>query len=124
METADVAVQSRTTELRLGSRYRVRAEVVCTWQDGSGRRQEVRGQTRDISRGGICVISRGSVPSLYASVQLQVSLPSIIRSKPHGWSLAVQGCVVRVEPTENGSTTFGVAADSMFLRSRSLLKNK
>lgn len=123
MGTADIAAQSRTAEMRIGTRYPVRAEVVCIWEDVSGKHQEARGHTRDISRSGICVISRGSAPSLFASVQVQASLPSIIRSKPHGWSLVAQGWVVRVEPMEDGEIAFALAAETMFLRSRSMPKN-
>jgi hypothetical protein len=105
-------------EMRKFARYRVTVVAIFSSREEHGMTREMHGHTRDISVGGVFVATNFSVMS-GARVLLEMTLPSL-GAETTGSRLEVQGRVVRVERTENGSVTgFAVAGESMVLRNAS-----
>ena len=89
---------------RGSTRFRLRVMVVCRWKDDEGNAHEIDGLTRDISTGGVYVVSSVPPPG---GIQLgvEVLLPPL-RPGIQPVQLQCDGDVVRVE---RGMATSGFA---------------
>ncbi len=93
-------------DLRRATRYQVRAPVIFHWLDKEGVQRQAAGFTRDISTGGIFVLSAES-PPIGTGVSLEVALPPL-EDASRSWQLKASGKVVRVEPNGfAGTADFG-----------------
>ena len=96
-------------DLRRATRYRVHAPVIFQWIDEEGVQRQAGGFTRDISTGGIFVLSAMS-PPIGTGISLEVILPSLAAAS-RGCQLKADGRVVRVESEGFGGTAdFGQQA--------------
>jgi hypothetical protein len=102
-------------ELRKAKRYRLSAPALfmCAPQDGES--QSGKGVTRDINAFGVYVLT-DTLPSVGARVQLDILLPKL-EDPGFGMSLAGEGVVVRVEPSDSqggDNSESGFAASTQF----------
>ena len=84
-------------DLRQNKRYRLKASVMFCWEKSDGSSIRCEGYSRDISAGGVFVLTADRLPSGTA-VQLEITLPSL-REKQPGAFLRSRGHVVRSEET-------------------------
>ncbi len=82
-------------DLRRSKRYRLRAFVKFAWENMQGITVRGEGHTRDISPGGLFVLTGDRLP-LETAVKLEVSLPPL-REDKSGVSLRTHGQVVHSE---------------------------
>lgn len=122
---SETLVQGRDTGLeerqslmdrRQARRFEMCAPVIFTWTDGEGRRRESAGFSRNISAGGVFVVSHTALPAVSASMELHVVLPSL-SSRSRDMELMAQGIVARVEKLADGAglgiaSPFGMVGDS------------
>jgi hypothetical protein len=92
------------------TRYQVRAPVLYSWIDEGGMKRQAGGFTRNVSSGGVFVVSAMS-PPIGTGISLEVMLPPLEDASP-GWQLRASGKVVRVESDGfAGTTDFGQQED-------------
>jgi hypothetical protein len=93
---------------RKQNRYPLDAPVTFLWRDERGNHHEGRGRARDISLGGLFVMTE-VCPPLEVSVHVELQLPRLHNEAP---ALVVQGDgqVIRVESQEASSMGSGFAA--------------
>lgn len=92
------------------SRCRLSLPVVFSWRDVKGKTHKGKGFTRNISAGGLFLVTRNHVP-VGANIQFEAFLPPMSRDTS---PLRMEGKadVVRVELMESEDGWFGVAATS------------
>ena len=93
-------------DARREKRYRVQAVVKFTWQAATSEPETSLGRARDISSGGIFILTTQFLP-VGTPVYLDVTLPGIRNRE--GARLTTTGCVIRT-----GSGGFAVAAQTRF----------
>lgn len=96
--------------LRRFTRSRLEVPVLFSWRDAKGSRRRARGHTRDLSPGGMYLVSP-RCPPLGATVGLDAFLPPLSELAP-AWRLHSQAKVVRLEPDPTGAGPSGFAAVS------------
>ncbi len=82
-------------ELRRATRFQVHAPVIFHWIDQEGVQRQAGGFARDISTGGVFVLSEVP-PPIGTVVRLELMLPRL-EAAARGWQLKASGKVVRVE---------------------------
>ena len=102
--------RTAASQTRGHHRCRLSLPVVFSWRDVKGKTYKGKGFTRDISAGGLFLVTRNQVP-VGANIQFEVFLPPISRDTS---PLRMEGKadVVRVEPMGSEDGWFGVAATS------------
>jgi hypothetical protein len=88
-------------DLRRCKRYRLRAFVKFAWENLQGITIRGEGHTRDISAGGLFVLTGDRLP-MEAAVKLEVSLPAL-REDSSGACLRTHGQVVHSEDVGFGA---------------------
>jgi hypothetical protein len=102
-------------ELRKSNRYALRAPVLFEWAPQNGEPQSGRGVTRDINTFGVYIVT-DALPPVGALVQMDILLPKL-EAPGFGMSLAGEGIVLRVEPSDSesaGTSEPGFAASVQF----------
>jgi hypothetical protein len=94
-------------DLRRSKRYRLRAFVKFAWENLQGITIRGEGRTRDISAGGLFVLTGDRLP-LETAVKLEVSLPAL-REDKSGACLRTHGQVIHSE-----DVGFGAVANTGF----------
>ena len=97
-------------KLRRFARFKLEVPVLFSWRDENGSRRRARGYTRDLSPGGMYLVSP-RCPPLGATVGLDAFLPPLSELAPP-WRMHYHGRVVRSEPRPPGQGPGGFAAVS------------
>jgi len=95
-------------ERRRHTRYQLRVRTVYAWRDKGKKRLREAGFTRDISIGGLFVLSSLTLP-LGTTISLEISLPPVEPGTP-GLRLTFDGAVTR-NVKSNVDAGFAVAGD-------------
>ncbi len=105
------------SEMRVSSRYSVRAPVSFTWGDVRSQVRRGEGVTRDISLRGLYVWTEQSPPAGVV-VEMEVLLPRLEVKAP-GLRIEARGHVTRAESRsdEGLQTGFGFCSEDLVLRS-------
>lgn len=88
-------------------RYPLHASVIFLWEDGTGRRQESRGHTRDLGQKGAFIVAPTCPPN-GAHVSLSIFLPAKVGDK-RVLRIEAQGCVLRAEHAGRNAAGAGFA---------------
>lgn len=110
-----------THRLRRFARFKLEVPVLFSWRDENGSRRRARGYTRDLSPGGMYLISP-RCPPLGAVVGLDAFLPPLSESAPP-WRMHSHGRVVRLERSPRGEGPGGFAAVSSEVVLRAVEQN-
>jgi hypothetical protein len=102
-------------------RYPIMVPIVYFWKDALGARRQGDGATRDISAGGIYVVSNES-PEKGAAIRFEVSLPAL-HSSGHPLRMRAAGEVVRLDTAEDVSMGEAVAPGFAIRSKRFILRN-
>jgi len=97
-------------QLRKYPRFKLEVPVVFSWREPNGSRRRARGYTRDLSPGGMFLITP-RMPPVGSSVGMDAYLPPLSEAAG-SWRIVSQGRVVRVEPNPREGTPGGFAAVS------------
>jgi hypothetical protein len=97
-------------ERRNAIRYRLDTPVVFRWQDGSGKRLEGEGVTRDVSEVGAYVFS-ARCPPLHKEVEIEIVVPPL-HGAPKAWLKGIMQ-VLRVEAGPGGGFGFSLAGKAL-----------
>jgi hypothetical protein len=97
-------------ERRNAIRYRLDAPVVFRWQDGSGKRLEGEGVTRDVSEVGAYVFS-ARCPPLHKEVEIEIVVPPL-HGTPKAWLKGIMQ-VLRVEAAPAGGFGFSLVGKAL-----------
>jgi hypothetical protein len=94
-------------ERRDNLRFRLRAEVVFSWESSQGKRFQGEGYTRDLSVGGAYLYT-STCPPLHSRIQVDVMLPRVQLNAPAVVIRAPAG-VVRLEHNVESTSPSGFA---------------
>lgn len=95
-------------QVRRHPRFKLEVPVVFSWREPNGSRRRARGYTRDLSPGGMFLITPRT-PPVGTVVGMDAYLPALSEIAG-GWRMVSQGRVVRVEPNPQEGIPGGFAA--------------
>ena len=103
-------------QLRKHPRFKLEVLVVFSWREPNGSRRRARGYTRDLSPGGMFLITPRT-PPLGTTIGLDAFLPPLSEAAG-SWRIVSKGRVVRVEanPTEGVPGGFAAVSQRFVLR--------
>jgi len=97
-------------QLRKHPRFKLEVPVVFSWREPNGSRRRARGYTRDLSPGGMFLITPRT-PPIGTTIGLDAFLPPLSEAAG-SWRIASKGRVVRVEANAKKGVPGGFAAVS------------
>lgn len=97
-------------ERRNAIRYRLDTPVVFRWHDGSGKRLEGEGVTRDVSEVGAYVFT-ARCPPLHKDVEIEIAVPPL-HGAPKAWLKGIMQ-VLRVEAGPGGECGFSLTGKAL-----------
>ena len=97
-------------QLRKHPRFKLEVPVIFFWREPNGSRRRARGYTRDLSPGGMFLITPRT-PPLGTTIGLDAYLPPLSEAAGN-WRIVSKGRVVRVEANPKVGVPGGFAAVS------------
>jgi len=97
-------------------RYSLQAQVMFSWEDRHGARQDASGRTLNISHKGAYVIA-AECPAVGARVSLTIFLPAL-GGETRTLHLETKGRVTRAEPAKNSESEIGFAVSNAWINLR------